>query len=586
MKMGRIKMSKNQVWPVVKRVLCVLLLLFSLVLTIRTAWIVSTTLIDSDTSSELVLSEKLAREGGIMSTSWVYSTELQVIDCHIIYSLLFHFTSDWSMVRFLGCVIMNLMMLGAMGFLFRQARIPFNRFCLAGAAILLPWSVPYGRIILYHNYYTFHICFSFMIVGFYLGALRRLKAGEWKRWPFWAMCAGLAVTSFADGLGGVRSLMICVIPLVVTALLTAMRGEKNHETGAGVKRELPGMLLSLVPLAFVGIGYLVNLNVLAKIYKFTDYSGMTVTLGNFTTLHTVLTSLFTDLGFQNDQQLFSAQGLLGVCGVVVWILSLILAAHTLRKSEEPTACFMQLFWLMVQLIMTCVFLFLSGEDLLHVLYLLPILVWMVPALAAADVRKGFGLAGADGAEEAGLTRKERKAKKEKKAFRLADAPLSVHGLLGTAGLLLMVAIGVFYAGFFQDPSSSPVQYTGLNYNDTDTVKGMQPIADYLKENGYTLAYASYWDSAVLSELSDGAVKNVPVQVGSRKHPIKYVNWLSDMNLWNPEFAAAQKVAIVANMDLYYEIKEFEELNAQEVATFGGYSVYELTNPAALAEDLS
>ena len=101
-------MNKKQVFALVKRVLCVLLLILSLVMTIRTAWTVSTTLMDSDTSSELVLSEKLAREGGIMSDSWVYSTELQVIDCQIIYSLLFRLTSDWSLVRFWGSVIMDL----------------------------------------------------------------------------------------------------------------------------------------------------------------------------------------------------------------------------------------------------------------------------------------------------------------------------------------------------------------------------------------------------------------------------------------------------------------------------------------------
>ena len=67
-------MNKNKAIPVVKRILCVALLIFSLVMTFRTAWVVSTTLMDSDTSSELVLGEKLAREGGIMSTSWNYST--------------------------------------------------------------------------------------------------------------------------------------------------------------------------------------------------------------------------------------------------------------------------------------------------------------------------------------------------------------------------------------------------------------------------------------------------------------------------------------------------------------------------------
>ena len=59
-------MKNSTLAPAVKRILCVLLLLISLVMTFRPAWTVSTTLIDSDTSSELILGEKLSREGGIV----------------------------------------------------------------------------------------------------------------------------------------------------------------------------------------------------------------------------------------------------------------------------------------------------------------------------------------------------------------------------------------------------------------------------------------------------------------------------------------------------------------------------------------
>ena len=120
--------------PGIKRLLCVLVLLAAVVVTVRTSWIISTTLLDSDTSSELILGEKLAREGGLLSSSWYYSTELQVIDQQMIYAFFFHLFSDWSLVRFCSSVLMQLLMLGSFGFLARQAKIPFNRFCLAGAA--------------------------------------------------------------------------------------------------------------------------------------------------------------------------------------------------------------------------------------------------------------------------------------------------------------------------------------------------------------------------------------------------------------------------------------------------------------------
>ncbi|MBQ8074242.1 MAG: hypothetical protein IJ231_10820 [Clostridia bacterium] len=572
-------MNKTMIRPAVKRALCVLLLLFSLILTFRTAWIVSTTLMDSDTSSELILGEKLAREGGIMSTSWVYSTELQVIDCQIIYSLLFRVCSDWSLVRFWGSVLMDLMMLGTFAYLARQARIPFNRFCLGGAALMLPFSIPYGRIILFHNYYSFQVSFSFLIVGLYLGAVRRAGNGGWKRWPFWTVSACLALTAFATGLGGIRHLMICVVPLVVTAALHAVFSEKKEENR--LTAELPGLLLALVPLVFAGAGYLINLHVLANQYAYTDFSVQTISMGTFADLRTVLYSTFVDLGFQDYQTLFSMPGLLGICGVAAWIVSLFLAVHTIRHGAEPMARFLQLFWLMVQLIMTCVFIFLSGAELLHLLYLLPIVVWIIPALASADARPAYGVAPA-------AEKPFRREKKKGAPGRLlsGDAPLSAHGLLGILASLLLVANGLFYTGFFQNPKSLPVEYTGLQYNDTATVQGLQPVADYLRENGFTLMYGSYWDAAVVTELSDGAVKSVPVETGTHKHPIKYMKWLSDMNLRDPAYAAQQKVALLANMELGYAIEGFDELGAVEVTSIGGYTIFELTNPGALAEDLA
>lgn len=571
-------MNKNKAIPVVKRILCVALLIFSLVMTFRTAWVVSTTLMDSDTSSELVLGEKLAREGGIMSTSWNYSTELQVIDCQIIYSMLFRMTNDWSLVRFWGSVLMELMMLAGFAYLARQARIPFNRFCVAGAALMLPFSIPYGRIVLYHNYYAFHVTFSFLIVGLYLGAVRRLK--EWKRWPFWTVTACLALTAFGACLTGVRDLMISIIPLMATAVICAMLRERNGEKGNLLRQELPAMLMTLVPLAGGGAGYLVNLKVLAEQYTFQDFSAQTITMGDFSHLYKVIYNTFVDLGFQDFQALFSLEGLLGICGVIAWIVSLILAFHIARKTEEPTARFLQVFWIMVQVIMACVFLFLSGAELLHLLYLLPIIIWIIPALASADIRSGFGV------PEAADTAR-RKPRESRFGFLAAgNATVSVHGVMSLAASLMLIANGMYYTGFFRDPASIRVEYTGLQYNDTATVKGLQPVADYLKENGYTMAYASYWDAAVITELSDGKVSSVPVEPGSRKHPIKYLNWLSDENLWNPEALAGRKTAIVANMELAYAVADFEDLGATEVTSIGGYTIYELANPAALAEDLA
>ena len=220
-------MNRTMIRPVVKRILCAALLLLALVVSFRTAWIVSSTLLDSDASSELILGEKLAREGGILSSTWFYSTELRVLYNQIVYSLLFRLFSDWSLVRFLGAVIMQLLMLGAFYFLSRQAKIPFERFCVGGAAMLLPFSVAYGRIVLYHNYYIPHIIVVLTTVGLYLSLAKENRSE--RKWAFPLKAALLCLLAFGGGLGGVRQLMICTGPLLVSVFLSAL----FSENGAG-----------------------------------------------------------------------------------------------------------------------------------------------------------------------------------------------------------------------------------------------------------------------------------------------------------------------------------------------------------------
>ena len=570
-------MQRSLIVPLLKRVFCILLLLCALVITFRTAWIVSETLIDSDTSSMLILGEKLSREGGLMSDTWAYSTELQVLDNHLIYALLFHLTSDWSLIRFLGSVIMQLLLLASFGLLCHEAGISFNRFCIGGAAALLPFSVPYGRIVVYHNMYLFHILFSVLIVALYLGILRRWEKKR-KHWSFWLFAALLCLVSFAVGLGGVRHLMICIIPMIAASVLSALFVEKKCE----LRENLPGLLWPLASLLFAGAGYLINQNVFASRYSYMNFSSQSILMGNIADLHNVLNSLLISLGFQNEHSLFSLTGLLGLCGVIAWILALILAFRTIHRGEDSASRFLQLFMLMTQLIMFCVFFFLSDMKQMYQQYLLPVLpivFWIIPALCSADLRKSGGVVhqSAENNTSSWIAR-----------LTSGDAPMSVHGLISLLASMVLIANGIFYAGYFQNPSAygSDVEYTGLDYHDTETASAFQPVARYLKDEGFYLCYATYWNAAVITELSDGAVKSLPVTQGTRKHPLKYEQWLADQVLQNPSVLEGKRVCIVADYELAAAFEGWDKMPVTELETFGGYTVYELNDPTALARDLA
>ncbi len=551
------------------RGLCVALFLFALISTWRTAWMVSTGLLDSDTCSELVLAEKLSREGGIMSDTWIYSTELEVVNVQIIYSLLFRLTSDWSLVRFLGTVILHCLMLGAYGYLAKQVRMKLNAFLVSASAMLLPFSMAYGRDILYHTFYIIYVILAMWIVGLYLSSLDktqdwqgRLQQGKHPdprtvlKWLLPIIL--LALVSFISGLGGLRMLMNCAAPLAAASLLWVMTGE------TGEKKPRSFLLpvgLAVGAAACCAAGYLINTNVLAKSYRYMSFDAQTVSLVEVTRFDLILKGLMTDLGFEAEKDLFTLQGMLSVAAALLLILVPVLSVHTLRHTKDPMARFLQLYMLTGITVLTCVFAFTGHQYWYYEVYYIPLVFWMIPALGKMEI--------------------EIETETSKK-----DPVFSAHTLLALLCCGILLANGVFHMDFFRNPESmmGEVAYSGLAHTDPTDVPVKQPMADYLKREGYDLCYAKYWDAAITTELTDGKVRNVPIRETGNGRIIEYYPWLVDTKLWDPEACRGKKACLIADYDLGMGLEEATELleNLEEKESFGAYTVYEVKDPALMA----
>ena len=612
--------------PLLRRLICAALLLFAVVLSWRTAWVVSTTLLDSDASSNLVLGAKLAREGGIFSKTFTYATELYVADIQIVYSLLFRLCGDWSLVRFLGAVILQCLMLWAYAYLARKARMSFNAFCVTAAAMLLPFSVPYGRIVLYHNYYIPHITLDLWMVGLYLSAshgmdawrlarkngfppaekvipgLRRKHPGFRDRMnprlrsllSFLIPSLLLGLVAFVAGLAGVRQLMICAAPLLVAAFLSSLLEERADADRGPVSLSAarwPALLLALAMVLCCALGYLVNSRVLAAEYTFSSYSDQTLSLVSVSGLETIFRGLLTAIGYQENISLFTLHGMLSVGCVAAMLIAVILAFHTLRHTRNHASRFLQLFWLIDLLVITCVFAFLAAGEFTYELYYLPVIVWMLPALGSADLRapRGALYLPSEPASKETFTQPSGAPTLGARLLGLGSPKMSVHGLIALAACLLLIASGTYYSCFFRNPAdyASEVDYSGLRVHDPFTVEGLQPVADYMKKEGYTLCYATYWDGAVLTELTDGQVSAVSVEPGSRRKVIQYQQWLTDTLLWDPEYIKDRKACILAGYDLAASLEGESKIMDYAVAreTIGGYTIYELTDPTVIARYL-
>ena len=63
-------------------------------------------LLDADMSSEMVLSDLLAKEGRIITPNWKYSTEIRFLNNQLFYSLFLTITKSYRLSRLLSGVVL------------------------------------------------------------------------------------------------------------------------------------------------------------------------------------------------------------------------------------------------------------------------------------------------------------------------------------------------------------------------------------------------------------------------------------------------------------------------------------------------
>lgn len=199
--------------------ICIALFILTVVMSVRTVIYLSGTSLDSDASSELVLAEHLAETNRILSEDWIYSTELRVIDTQLVNSLLFRLTDNWRTVRIASGLIHQFLLSLSFFFLCWKSKISLRSSLLSGSILLLPISIAYGRIVLYHNYYVPHIAFSFFSIGLLLGAMNKRSKLD---------TILLLIIAYLSGLKGVRQLLITFAPAMLMFILRALILERKQ----------------------------------------------------------------------------------------------------------------------------------------------------------------------------------------------------------------------------------------------------------------------------------------------------------------------------------------------------------------------
>ena len=466
-----------------------LLFLASVVICVMTTYYVSGHILDSDTSSELILSKQLAETGKLLSNDWLYGSELRLFHVQLIYMPLMLILDDWQMVRFIGALIMQTLYIGSFACLVHAAGKSKNFFFFGASLLLLPASVTYGRIVLYHNHYLPNIT-----IAFFLLALSMYFVGEvdWRSRKTWIHLALLAALSAAGGMNSIRQLMITHAPLLLLAFVLCWNEDaknKDHSTTAFLKpANLNFLLCSIYSAGFSLVG-------LKAQGLLCEHLGIRIAIQSennrlsfigFNYIKDILYGFFHQFGYRKDVAMLSISGILALGGIFIGCYLLAISVNRILQSndsQDKRTTLLSMFFLSHVTVLMLIFLITRGSEpeYYYPLYLALCFPWAVPLLL----------------------------------INIEELPAAMHPLrarklfaiVSVAVLLLSSCVNVL---FFRGSDQFPQTYEGLGFQNRDKKSELTEAVDFLVSQGYDKGYAAHWECNIVTEMTNGRMPMVTV----------------------------------------------------------------------------
>ena len=411
--------------------------------------------LDADISSEMVLADLLNEEGGFLSSSWYYSTELRVVSPVPVYQLGLLLFGCWHVAHTFAIALLLLGVAASFLYLARGAGMGDGAVYCA-AAMLLPVSESYAFLFVYGGFYTVY----FMLACWLMGLALRLQ----QRRHLLRRLILLGVLSVWAGMAGVRILMICGVPLVLACAIEWFGQVRMCEGRKALcaSAQTPMLGGALVALAGMGIGYAVNARILSGLYHFSGYGDEQMSSFGLGRLVEQFESLFAFFGYRSEVPVFSAAGIGGLAAVCL-VFALCAALYGLFRMRSA----------------------LSSRER------------MIPLFAVCAVGVGMLLNGTTNRGGSAYTVAYYIAGVllvVASAFLLLEKlPCRLPALRSALMMALVIAFAMPAAGYLTAVfRKTPAEY--------------EQAAAWLADHGHTQGYATFWNGNVLTEASDGQIE--------------------------------------------------------------------------------
>ena len=435
--------------------------------------------LDGDMSASLVRAHEIYTQRRLIPQGYAFTSEMRLLDMPLLFSFFFHFTADWTVVRVLGTVTAQALLLLAFVYLLRCAGVG-RRLRLIGAALcLMPFSAAYARIMLYHAHYTLYMAQCCLMLALTL----RLCEGGGKPAARVIRAAALGVLWLACGLNGVKHLMLLALPLGLCAAKLLCDDLREPELSLTRKTDSVRLLCWLLfGLCCFLPGFLLNTRVITPMLSVqaqqTTAFGGSIAEGRVLRL---VNNLLHAMGVRvTKHSLIGPRGVSLVCALVLFGGAWRLSATRTRDvpKPEPIAARVLTRLPLTALLGTIALLLLvDGHEPEEWYFVVP-LAYALPLLL--------------------ITLQEGVSRPEAPPLRRVIAGICV---------VCLCFQGAYTALFIHSRGDSRADtWTGLPLHSMKVVEELTPVAEALLESGDTRCLTLYWYASPLTEMTNGRVQ--------------------------------------------------------------------------------
>ena len=413
--------------------------------------------IDSDSSSELLLSKILCDEHKLMTDSWIYSTELRVLNTQIVFAFFFIFFKEWHTVRMLSIVIFHVVLFLSVVFLCKQIQPNNNHYPLICFIMLLPFTRWYLRSIICESYYIPHVTINFVILGlFYCYVFRNHD----KTYNIIILLIS-SLLSFVSGLGGIRQMVITFSPLLITSVVFFLLGMFYKENKrAKVNMYQSQVIFSLIMFIANSLGYLVNSKFLSQKYTFHLWQEISFTTFNRDTVIRIFKDFLFYFGY-SDYNVGVISIFENILSIILLIALILFIAYGFKKESTLEYKFIVYFFLANVFVFISIYAFTS----MHYSFR-----YIIPSLITSYII-GY--------------------------LFLFEVKCDIFSKI-TKTFIVCILVILF--------SFRSALYLENEYNTYSSIVARQDllkVVDYLFESDYDSGFATFWNSNVVVELTDG-----------------------------------------------------------------------------------